>query len=160
MNKRGCAKLIGLCALIVFAVLQFTGCTVANPQTRVQQNPALFDQLSATDRDLVMKGTISEGMTKDAVFLAWGRPDAVSTGSDRGKVTETWRYATMRPVYGAGFGYGMGYYGGRGYYGGGYYGRRYYPGWDVGFTPQYVPVTSSVVRFRGGRVVAWEASDR
>ncbi len=155
MNKHGCSKLIGLCVLIVFAVLQFTGCTTANPQTRVQQNPALFNQLSAQDRDLVLKGTISEGMTKDAVFLAWGRPDAVSTGSDRGKATETWRYATMRPVYyGAGFGYGMGHHGGR------YYGRGYYPGWGVGITPQYVPVTSSVAKFRGARVVAWEASDR
>jgi hypothetical protein len=155
MNKRGCAKLTGLCALIMFAVVDLTGCTTANPQTRVQQNPALYDSLSAADRDLVMKGTISEGMTKDAVYLAWGKPDSVTTGSDRGKVTETWRYATMRPVYyGGGFGYGMGFFGGR------YHGRHFYPHLDMSLTPQYVPVTSSVVRFRAGRVVAWETSDR
>lgn len=157
MNKRGCSKLLGLCALIVFAILQFTGCTVVTPQTRVQQNQAMFDQLSATERDLVLKGTITEGMTKDTVYLAWGQPDAATTGSDRGKATETWRYATMRPVYyggGIGYGMGMGYYGGRGY------GRGFYPAFDMSITPQYVPVTSSVVRFHAGRVVAWEASER
>lgn len=153
MNKR--AKLIGLCSLLMFAVIQFTGCTVANPQTRAQQNPALLEQLSAADRELVLKGTISEGMTQNAVYLAWGKPDSVTTGRDRGRTTETWRYATLRPVYyGGGFGYGMGFYGGRPY------GRHFYPHLDMSLTPQYVSVTSAVVRFRGGRVVAWETSDR
>ncbi len=153
MNKHD--KLIGLCALLLFAVIQFTGCTVANPQTRAQQNPALLDGLSAEDRAMVLKGTISEGMTKDTVFLAWGKPDAVTTGSDRGRATETWRYATLRPVYyGGGFGYGMGYYGGGHHRGG------FYPYLGMNLSPQYVPVTSAVVRFRGGRVVAWETADR
>ena len=155
MKPRGCAKLIGLCALLLFAVINFTGCTVSNPQTRAQQNPALLESLSAADRALVLKGTISEGMTKDTVFLAWGKPDAVTTGRDRGQTTETWRYATLRPVYyGGGFGYGMGYYGGR------RHGRHFYPYMDMSLSPQYVPVTSAIVKFRGGRVVAWETSDR
>ncbi len=157
MQPRGCAKLIGLCALILFTVIHFTGCAASNPQTRAQQNPALLDQLSAEDRALVLKGTISEGMSKDTVFLAWGKPDAVTTGMDRGKTTETWRYATLRQVYyggGVGMGMGMGYYGGR------HHGGRFYPALDMNLSPQYVPVTSAVVRFRGGRVVAWETSDR
>lgn len=159
MNKRVCSKLIGLCALILFSVIPFTGCTVSNPQTRAQQNPALLDSLSAENRALVLKGTISEGMTKDTVYLAWGKPDFVTSGRDRGKVTETWRYATLSPVYyGGGFGYGMGY--GMGYYGGGHHRGGFYPHLGMNLSPQYVPVTSAVVRFRGGRVVAWDTSDR
>jgi hypothetical protein len=110
----------------------------------------MFEQLPAADRDLVMRGTISEGMSRDAVFLAWGKPDVVTTGSEGGRQIETWRFAEMRPVYPYGYGVGLGY--GHGYYRHG----GFYPYGAVGFTPGYVPVTASVVRFRNGRVVSWE----
>jgi hypothetical protein len=142
-----------VCLLLCAALLHFTGCAASTPQARAQKNPDLMAAVPARDRDLVLSGTISQGMTRDAVFLAWGQPDAVTKGFERGQETETWRYATMRPVYySPGFGYGLGYYGGRG--------RHIYPGLSMNLTPDYVPVTSSVVRFRGGRVVAWETADR
>jgi hypothetical protein len=132
-------------------IIQFTGCAATTPQVRVQQNPQMFEQLSAADRDLVLRGTISEGMTRDAVFLAWGRPDAVTTGSERGRQIETWRYATYQPVYPYGFGVGLGY--GSGYY---RHGGHFYPYGSYYASPAYVPVTASAVRFQNGRVVSWE----
>ena len=154
MNK-GCLSLFAMSLLVLVAVFQLTGCEVSNPQTRTQKHPDLLNALSSEDRDLVLRGTISEGMTKDAVFLAWGKPDSVVTGSENGRQTETWRYASLQAVYhSAGFGLGMGY---NGFY---HHRGRVYPTVAAQVLPDYVPVTSSVVRFRNGRVVAWETSGR
>lgn len=152
--KSGCFKMLLMLTLCAAVLLGFTACETASPATRAQQNPAVFNSLSAEDRDLVLKGTISEGMTKDAVLLAWGRPSTVVTSSDNGRITEVWRYTSLQPVYRPHYGMGMGY----GY---GYRGRGYaYPYGAVGFGPDYVPVTSSIVRFRKNRVVGWDAATR
>jgi hypothetical protein len=154
MNPRGCFHLFAICVVLALILFQFTGCTASTPQARAQKNPGLLESLPPADRDLVLKSTISEGMSKDAVFLAWGKPDSVTSGSANGRPVETWRYAALRPVYGGwGLGMGLGY-------GPGYYHRGYvapYAGYQ--FTPGYVPVTSSVVQFKGGRVAAWETAD-
>jgi len=153
MNKRGCSKIVTMGLLMAVIVLHFTGCA-ATPQARVQKNPEMLGRLSAADQILVMRGTINEGMSRDAVYLAWGSPDSVTTGSDNGRQSETWRYATLQPVYHHGFGLGLGY-------GGGFHrGRHFYPGLSMNLTPSYVPRTTSVVRFRNGRVVAWEMAGR
>lgn len=97
-------------------------------------------------------------MTRDAVFLAWGKADQVTTGSENGRPVETWRYTTLRPVYYTGSLSPLpGYYA----YPYGYRRARYvypYPGY--GMTPDYVSTTSAVVRFRSGSVVAWETVGR
>jgi len=153
MNPRGCSHLIALCLVLGLIVFQFTGCVASTPLARAQQNPGMLENLPKADRELVMNKTIAEGMSKDAVFLAWGKPDSVSTGSEGGRATETWRYAIMQPVWG-GWGLGLGY----GY--GGYHRHGYVaPYASYGMTPGYVPQTSSVVRLRNGRVAAWETAD-
>lgn len=115
----------------------------------------MLEGLSEADRELVLKQTISEGMSKNAVFLAWGKPDSVITGSENGRQTETWRYAALRPIYPYPYGLGLGLGYGRGYHRHGYVA----PYASYSLTPDYVPMTSSVVRFRNGRVVAWETAD-
>lgn len=153
--KPRCFRIVAMAPLMAVVIFQFTGCAASNPQTRGQQNPQLLDSLPAADRELVLRGTISEGMSRDAVFLAWGKPDSITTGSENGRQTETWRYATLQPVYHyGGIGLGLGY--ARGFRRGGHF----YPGASFQLTPDYVPVTSSVVRFRNGRVVAWELAGR
>ena len=151
--KKGCFPLISL-LLLCGAALLFTSCETANPATRAQQNPALFQSLSAEDQALVLKGTISEGMSRDVVTLAWGRPDSVMNSSDGGRAAEVWRYTSMRAVYRPYYGVGMGI---------GSYGRHHsgiYPSASLSMGPDYVPVTSSVVRFRKGRVDGWDTADR
>jgi len=153
--KSGCFKMLTMLALGFAVVFGFTSCESMTPAKRAAENPGVMDRLSEADRNLVLSGTISEGMSKDAVVIAWGRPDSISHGSMGGKPVETWRYATLRPIYRPYYGVGMGY--GYGY---GYRGRGYlYPGAAWGMGPDYVPVTSSICRFRNNRVIGWETSD-
>jgi hypothetical protein len=151
--KSGCFKLIAMLIAGVAVIFGFTSCESANPATRAQKNPAAFESLPAKDRELVLKSTIAEGMSKEAVLIAWGKPDRVSTGSMNGRMAETWTYTTLRPIYRPYYGLGLGI---------GPYGYRHhgiYPGAAFGMGPDYVPVTSSVVRFRNNRVIAWETAD-
>ncbi|WP_395718391.1 hypothetical protein [Prosthecobacter sp.] len=143
----------------LLTALTLSQCASSTPQTRIERNPQLFTRLSAKDRQLVTSGVIREGMTRDAVFLAWGRPDRVSVGTSRGKEIEAWTYVGERPVrtlnMGVGFGYGAWnpYWGGPWGWGG--------PGfWGGGPSVTYVPYTAGVVEFTNGRVTRWMASPR
>lgn len=156
---------IRLCLVLAIATF-FVQCS-STPQTRIEKNPQMFSKLSAKDRQLVTHGLIREGMTRDAVFLAWGRPDAVSVGINRGRESENWTYEGQRPVRSMnmtmGFGYGGFGYGGFGYPGfGGFgpYGYGGYPMWGSGTSVTYIPYTAGTADFVNGRVVSWKSTAR
>lgn len=163
-----------LCAGVCGALL-LSQC-VATPQSRIERNPQLYSQLSTRDRQHVASGTIREGMTRDAVYLAWGKPDRVSTGVHKGRAMESWVYLGQRPVttYNMGFGFGGGW-GGNPYWGGGRFGYGWgggiggwgpygglgpYSYWGGGPSVTYVPYTQAVVEFTVGRVTSWMAAPR
>ena len=144
------------------AAVVLSSCAGTNPASRVAQYPAMMETLSPEHRTMVLQGRVEEGMTRDAVYLAWGRADNITRGSEGGRQQEIWRYTTLRAIHhttiGFGLGFGYGGFGRRGRYGrngcyGGWYGD---PFMETG--PEYVPVTSAVVRFRNGRVTAWESA--
>jgi len=144
-----------------FAALLLSQCVSATPQKRIERNPQLFSQLGNRDRQMVSSGVIREGMSRDAVFLAWGRPDRVTVGTTRGKEVEAWTYLRERAVrtvnFNAGFGYGgWGPYGGFGPFGG--FGWGGHPFWGGGPTVTYIPYTAGVVEFSAGRVTKWAAT--
>ncbi len=141
--------------LALIAAVVFPQCA-STPQTRIENNPQLFSRLSTKDRQLVSSGVIREGMTRDAVFLAWGRPDSVTVGTNRGRETEQWTYVGQRPVrtMNMNMGFGFGGYGGWGPYGYGY------PYWGAGPSVTYIPYTAGVVEFSLGRVTRWSATAR
>ena len=150
--KSGCFKMLAMLVLGIAVVLGLSSCESSTPASRAAKSPAVMGQLSQRDRDAVMSGTIAEGMSKDAVFIAWGRPDSITHGSVDGKRVETWTYTSLRSVYRPyGMGFGVGYYG--------RYHRHVYPSAAIAMGPDYVPVTSQVVRFRNDKVVAWETAD-
>lgn len=138
--------------LLASVVIWLSGCAASTPANRVAHSPQLFEPLSSSQKQAVMEGRVEEGMPPDAVYLALGRPDRVIRGSEQGTPYEHWRYMDLQPVYHSSWamGYGPVYRGP--------YGRRYYaPGWgtwDMG--PDYIPVTSAVVRFSRNRVTGWE----
>ncbi|MCX6854413.1 MAG: hypothetical protein NTV80_05855, partial [Verrucomicrobia bacterium] len=86
---------------------------------------------------------------KEGVFLAWGRPNQVATGKQKGSAVEQWTYIGSQPVYTNSF--GMGFGGGPWGYGG--YGRFGCGGWgNMGPNVMYVPYKAGSVTFRSNRV--------
>ena len=97
--------------------LFFGGC--ATPEKRISQNPDLYHSLPVRQQQLVAQGQIAPGMSRNAVWLAWGGPEQKVNGYARGNSTETWVYLTTT-TYPYGYGWG-----GPGYGWGG-------PGWGWG----------------------------
>lgn len=126
-----------------------SSCAPATPQTRIQQRPQDYAKLSEKHKELVSRGEIEKGMSKDAVFFAWGRPAGRVEGLWNGKSGERWDYEGSHPVMHNHFfgGYASGVYGG---------GR--YSGYHGGFGPEviYVPYVKASVWFVGGKVDEWE----
>ena len=124
-------------------------CAPSTPQKRIQERPQDYAKLSEKHKELVSKGEIAKGMTKDAVFLAWGRPAAQVEGLRNGKFSERWDYEGRYPVTRHHF------FGG---YTSGSFGPYGYSGYRAGFGPEitYVPYRKASVWFVGGRVDEWE----
>jgi len=124
---------------------------------RIEHNQDLYNALSSRHKDLVQRGEIEEGMSKQAVYIAWGRPNRVSKGTEKGKTFERWsftRYETV-PTHSAGIGYG-GAYGGYGGYYGPYGGAGFYDpviAYEPFFT--YVKYEDKKAVFLNNRVSAW-----
>src|SRR5215475_3928690 len=82
------------------------GC--ATPGGRISQHPEIYHSLSPRDQALVSQGQIRQGMTMDAVWLAWGTADQKIPASIHNRPAETWvylRYETP-PSYGGPYYYG------------------------------------------------------
>ena len=154
-------------ALTLLGTLLLSGCET--PQTRIEQRPDIYNALSPRDRDLVAQGKIREGMSQDAVYLAWGAPNQRGPGRHRGSSTETWIYFDVSAgdyypppfAYGYGLGYGYGY--------GGSFLHRHRSGrlhrhvyYDPFYDPFFYRRTSVVsypertVSFQNGRVIAFQ----
>jgi hypothetical protein len=148
------------------SALFLTGC--ATIETRISQHPEMYQRLSPGDQALVREGKIRNGMSQEAVYLAWGGPDQKTTAFVQGRPAETWVY-TGTSHYPYPYGWGPGYYG-RGFYGYGHvsrhrhrHGRGHYRfGYDPFYDPFYtihrpaVSYAERTVSFQRGRVVAFQ----
>jgi hypothetical protein len=143
------------------SALILAGCSTT--ETRISAHPEIYNSLSPSDRALVSEGRIRNGMSQNAVFLAWGSPDQKTTAVVQGRPAETWVYTAIASSPYP-YGWGPGYYG-RGYYGFGYVSRHHHvfrP--RVFYDPFYYPFYSSqtitypdrTVSFQNGRVVAFQ----
>jgi hypothetical protein len=155
--------------------LFFGGCST--PESRISDHRDLYDSLPARQQQLVAQGQIAGGMSRNAVWLAWGAPEQKVNGYARGNTTENWVYYTTT-TYPYGYGYGYGYggfgygpygYGYPGFWGGGvgvfrnHHGRRFVVFGDPFYDPfyySYLPPTVSypykAVTFVNGRVVEFQ----
>jgi hypothetical protein len=150
--------------------LFFGGC--ATPESRISKNPELYNSLPARQQQLVTQGQIAPGMSRNAVWLAWGGPGQKVNGYARGNATETWVYYTTTTAYGyGGYGYGpygYGPWGYPGFWGGGvavfrsHHGHRFAVFGDPFYDPFYYSYWPTVtypyktVTFVNGRVVEFQ----
>jgi hypothetical protein len=145
------------------SALFLTSCVTT--ESRISQHPEMFQRLSPSDQALVQQSKIRNGMSQDAVYLAWGAPDQRATGTVHGRSAETWIY-TGTSHYPYPYGWGPGYYGG--VYGFGYIGHHRHGhgfhrfGYDPFYDPFFYTYRPSVsypertVSFQNGRVVAYQ----
>jgi hypothetical protein len=61
-------------------------------ETRISGHPEIYQSLSPRDQALMSQGQIRDGMSPNAVYLAWGSSDRKIVGNMRGRPTETWVY--------------------------------------------------------------------
>lgn len=134
--------------VLSLAALYLDSCQMATPTTRINQNPVMFRQLSPEQQLLVQQGRICEGMTKEAVYLAWGNPNTPPvTGQQNGETYEKWVYNVYQPVMVDSLTVGTGCWHGPCWGGGG-----------VGTSTAYVPREAAWVMFQNNVVTAWESS--
>ncbi len=120
-------------------------CQSSTPAKRIADNQAVYQALPAQQQSLVQKGYICEGMSPQAVFLAWGYPNNPPfVGTNNGKRVVRWVYSRHEPVTVVNDWYDP-------YWGPWHY--HYYPGFDTA----YIPQKSAVVSFEDEKVVSWEA---
>lgn len=130
-----------------------TACSSVTPTERIAANPAVFRSLTPQQQSLVRNGEIAEGMSPQAVFLAWGYPEnAPYHGEKGGKKYTKWVYSRLKPIYNPmpAMWYGS-YWGTRGWYGGGSW-------WGNDIT--YIPENTAYVLFENGKVTSWEAKNK
>jgi hypothetical protein len=151
-----------LMALTFLGALLLSSCET--PQDRISQRPEVYNALSPRDKDLVSRGEIREGMSRDAVYLAWGAPNQRGPGRHRGSSTETWIYfdTSAGDYYPPPFAYGYG-----GFYGSFLHRHRsgrlhrhvyYDPFYDPWFyrRTSVVSYPERVVSFQNGRVISFQ----
>jgi outer membrane protein assembly factor BamE (lipoprotein component of BamABCDE complex) len=136
------ASVLGIAAV----VLTLTSCST--PQTRISDHPDLYQSLSSRDQALVSQGQIRYGMSRNAVWLAWGSPDSKVIGNMRGHSTETWLYVYYAtypyyyyPYYGPGFGF---------------FGDPFYDPFYYSLIPPSIPYPNKTVTFSNRRVMSFQ----
>jgi hypothetical protein len=137
--------------------LLLTACSTV--ESRIQANPQIYASLSPSAQALVLSGGIREGMSKAAVFLAWGHPDTVRFGSRSGHPFEGWIYTTTQSQFVTGYYptfYRFGYYRYGGYWPYWRYRHGFYAGdpFVDGVVSYEVPY--KVAFFEGDRCTGWE----
>ena len=129
---------------LTITAIVLTSCST--PQTRISEHPDLYQSLSPRDQAFVSQEQIRIGMSRTAVWLAWGTTDRKIVGNMGGGPTETWIY-----TYYASYPY-YPYYAPLDYY----FGAPLYDPFCYSWFPQSIPYPGKVVTFANGRVASFQ----
>lgn len=128
---------------LAMGALILTSCST--PQTRISEHPDLYQSLSRRGQALVGQGQVRIGMSRTAVWLAWGSPDRRIIGNMGGGPTETWIYV---------------YYATCPYYPfeplDEYFGAPLYDPFCYSWFPPSIPYPGKLVTFAHGKVVSYQ----
>ncbi len=129
----------------VSGALWLAGC--ATPETRINDHPEVFSQLTPHEQALVKAGQVGIGFSPEAVKLALGDPDRITVRTDAKGQLQIWHYVENAYCDGAYL------------YGGPYWGRWGWGGyWGWGGPYPMGPIRSYDrfrVEFRDNKVVAF-----
>lgn len=78
--------------LVALGALWLAGCST--PASRIKANPEAFQRLTPQQQALVKAGQVGLGFDFEAVKLALGDPDRVTTRTDTDGTTTIWHYLT------------------------------------------------------------------
>ena len=82
-----------LSLLLAGGLALLCGCATSSIEQRRAQRAEAYAALSPEARAQVDRGEIADGMSTNAVFIAWGRPTKITTRSGNdGKEIEWWYY--------------------------------------------------------------------
>lgn len=99
-----------LIILSILAILLVQACASSKTSLnrRIDQNGTLFHQKSFSEKQAITNGNIVPGMTRDAVYLAWGDPKQRLEGVEDGLTYEEWIYEKYSPKPNFSIGVGSG----------------------------------------------------
>jgi len=83
-------------ALGCLSCLFLAACSTVD--SRIKEKPAVYSSLSSRDQELVKSGMIREGLPEGAVYIAWGAPAQIRSGSRNGHAYEAWVYTTLKTI--------------------------------------------------------------
>lgn len=136
--------------ILLFGIGFLCGCasTVAD---RRKQMIGAYSQLPSEMQTLVDTGQIKVGLPKDAVYIAWGKPDQTVQGESAQGKAETWLYygSTLHPYQYWNYGY-WGPWHHSYYYSGPYLDTDWYPVYYI----------AREVQFENDRVKSWRSMPR
>lgn len=68
------------------------GCATSTVEKRRAERLSAYEALPAEFQQLADAGEIKVGMPKDAVYIAWGKPDDITYSESQSGKLETWLY--------------------------------------------------------------------
>jgi hypothetical protein len=145
---------IGL-ALGCIGCLILAACSTVD--SRIHEKPAVYSSLSPQDQALVKSGMVREGLPKGAVYIAWGAPEQIRSGSRNGHPYEAWVYTRLKAVFDMDYFYPTFYrFGLYNYYG--YWGYPLWGPYPYGYPDDVISieVPYKTAFFEGDRCTGWE----
>ena len=111
-SQKNCSSKIQLCSFhkIGAAIASLLVCTLtqgcSTPSGRSAAKTAALGNLSPAERQVVLNGDIHKGLSKDAVYVAWGSPSKTTVHNTARGPQECWTYVQTFNGYGGGY-YGI-----------------------------------------------------
>jgi hypothetical protein len=77
---------------LALPVFLLVGCATSNVESRKKERYHAYSELPAEQRAAVDAGRIKVGMTMDAVYIAWGKPNQILAGETPAGAQVVWLY--------------------------------------------------------------------
>jgi hypothetical protein len=87
--------------ILVYITLCLLTACASSPQTRIDEDQALFNSYSAHQQYLIRTGKIEVGFDQNQVRLAWGNPQRTREDTSTKGTQLIWEYTVLQPRLGA-----------------------------------------------------------